>query len=79
MAMFKEPELYMSCSNDHVREAKKNLQKFGNLIKFQPREDIMDIGCGTGDVTYNAILPILHPEYSKLVTISYFDGSLLIY
>lgn len=63
------PELYNRANQVQRHDAKLLIQEFGSRFHWQlDRGDrIMDIGCGSGDVTIDFLEPLLPPNYEKLV------------
>lgn len=63
------PELYHRANQVQRKDAKMVIQEFGNL--FQWRLDggdrVMDIGCGSANVTMDFLEPILPANYEKLI------------
>ncbi|XP_055701680.1 juvenile hormone acid O-methyltransferase-like [Phlebotomus papatasi] len=42
-------------------------KKRGHLLKWKPNESILDVGCGTGDLSYKYIYPMLPKDFSRFV------------
>lgn len=62
-------ELYRRINTVQRRLAKQVIQEFSPRLKFRPdgRDSLLDIGCGTGDVTADYILPVLPQQFARLV------------
>lgn len=57
-------------SNDVQRQdAKDILDEYSKVIKWRKdgRDSLLDIGCGSGDVMIDFILPIMPKNFSKLM------------
>ncbi|XP_055707211.1 juvenile hormone acid O-methyltransferase-like [Phlebotomus papatasi] len=54
---------------NRVRDLHSGLyfKKYGHLLKWKPNESILDIGCGTGDISYKYIYPMLPKDFSRFV------------
>jgi len=65
--IFQEAALYSECSLDHQREAAFLFDMYQRGLRWGHEESVLDIGCGTGDVTLNVILQRLPPHFIKLV------------
>lgn len=76
--MMENGALYQRSNGVQRRDAKQVLDEFSHL--FQWRSDgkdlVLDIGCGSGDVTVDYILPILPLKFSRLVGADLSDGML---
>ncbi|XP_073992180.1 juvenile hormone acid O-methyltransferase-like isoform X2 [Rhodnius prolixus] len=66
--MYEDADLYSQYSLDHQNEAKRMLHKYGHHLTWDKLgETVLDIGCGSGDVTNNIIKPFLSPTFKALV------------
>ncbi|XP_055692437.1 juvenile hormone acid O-methyltransferase-like [Lutzomyia longipalpis] len=52
------------------------VEKYKNLLKWKSNERILDIGCGTGDLTYKYVYPLLPPDFSKFILTDVSDEAL---
>ncbi|XP_059607464.1 juvenile hormone acid O-methyltransferase-like isoform X2 [Phlebotomus argentipes] len=52
------------------------LDNYGHLLTWKPNEFILDIGCGSGDITHKLIYPLLPEDFQQLVC-SDISGDLL--
>lgn len=61
-----EPEFYENNNNGVGNAAAAALRKMGNRIKWRPdrKDTILDLGCGTGNVLIEVILPAFDGKYS---------------
>ena len=61
--------LYKRSNTLQRRDAKQVLDEYAHLMQWRPDEtdSLLDIGCGSGDVTIDYILPILPKKFSRLV------------
>lgn len=64
-----KPELYSSANQIQRHDANLVIQEFGSLFQWQldGGDRLMDIGCGSGDVTMDFVEPLLPRNYEKLV------------
>lgn len=62
--------LYSSANGMQKKDAMEILTEFQNKIKWQSGMKILDVGCGSGEVTIEIILP--HLPKGKLFLIAYF-------
>lgn len=64
-----EAELYKRSNILQRRDAQQVISEFSHLLHW--REDgcdsLMDVGCGSGDVTIDFVLPIMPKHFSRLV------------
>ncbi|KAK9503163.1 hypothetical protein O3M35_011791 [Rhynocoris fuscipes] len=67
--MYEDPNLYSEHSKDHQKEAKYMLDAYSDYLKWNKYETVLDIGCGSGDVTNNVIKPYLDPSFKALVAV----------
>lgn len=57
-------------SNSFQRDATKAVfYEFAHLLQWQKdgRDSVLDVGCGTGDVTIEIVLPLIPPTFSRLL------------
>lgn len=61
--------LYQRANNLQRRDAKQVLEEFSSIVQWRPDGDdsLLDIGCGSGDVTIDFILPLMPVKFSRLV------------
>lgn len=61
--------LYKRISQHQRLVCKQIIDEFAHKFKWRPKghDTIMDIGCGTGDLIADCILPILPQQFSRLV------------
>lgn len=64
-----DPELYQRENNIQRRDVRDLLKEFMHLVRWRPEgEDVvMDVGCGSGDVTWDLLRPLLPAGYAKIV------------
>jgi juvenile hormone-III synthase len=62
-----EASLYKKSNGVQRRDAKKVLDEFSHLLKWNGSDTILDIGCGSGDVTVDYVLPILPETFKQLI------------
>lgn len=58
------------CSNGlQRRDAKQTIEEFSHALQWRSDgcDSLLDIGCGSGDVTIDYLLPILPPNFQRLV------------
>ncbi|XP_055691296.1 juvenile hormone acid O-methyltransferase-like [Lutzomyia longipalpis] len=48
-------------------ELKPIFSKYGYLLNWTPKEAILDVGCGTGDISSKFIYPLIPKNYSRYV------------
>lgn len=67
--MLNQAELYHRGNNIQRHDAKIILEEYANLFqrKFDGGDRIMDVGCGSGNVTVDFLEPLLPQNYEKLV------------
>lgn len=63
-----QPKLYYKNNGLQKNDARYVLENYFDLVRWNPDEEesVMDVGCGTGDVTCELILPRI-PKAHKLV------------
>lgn len=61
--------LYHRSNDVQRRDAKQVLDEFAHMLQWREdgQDSVLDIGCGTGDVTIDYILPLMPNNYSRLV------------
>ncbi|GAB0100130.1 Juvenile hormone acid O-methyltransferase [Sergentomyia squamirostris] len=61
--------LYQKANSLQRRDAKEMLEEFGQLIQWRENggDVILDVGCGSGDVLVDYLLPVLPPNYGRVV------------
>uniref|UniRef100_A0A1B0CX51 Putative juvenile hormone acid o-methyltransferase-like protein n=1 Tax=Lutzomyia longipalpis TaxID=7200 RepID=A0A1B0CX51_LUTLO len=60
-------ELYNKYNRMVYYHVEPYLLKYGSLLKWKPKETIVDVGCGTGSTTYDLIYPLIPRDYSQLI------------
>lgn len=70
--------LYQRANPMQRNDAKLMMDTFSHRFRWRPdgRDSLLDIGCGSGDVTVDFILPALPPKFSRLVGVDISDGML---
>lgn len=70
--------LYQRANPMQRNDAKQMLDTFSHQFKWRPdgKDSLLDIGCGSGDVTIDFILPVLPPKFSRLVGADISDAML---
>lgn len=63
--------LYQRSNGLQRRDAKLVIDNFAQLLQWRPdgQDSLLDVGCGSGDVTIDYILPMLPRNFSRLVGI----------
>lgn len=76
----------MHCPEKYVREnamqrnnAEEVTNKFISKMTWRPKETILDIGCGPGDVTSDILYPILKNNIEQLVSFLWFSMRYTLY
>lgn len=61
--------LYERANGVQRRDAKRMLDEYGRLFRWRSdgRDSLLDIGCGSADVTIDYVLPLLPATYRRLV------------
>uniref|UniRef100_A0A0K8TS48 Putative juvenile hormone acid methyltransferase n=1 Tax=Tabanus bromius TaxID=304241 RepID=A0A0K8TS48_TABBR len=64
-----QPKLYARANSVQRRDAKQILEEFADIIRWRTdkRDSLLDIGCGSGDVTMDYIVPLMPPTFSCVV------------
>lgn len=64
-----KPQIYQKANGVQRRDASEVIESYFDKIRWCPegRDRILDIGCGSGDVTFDLIRPRLPTYYEKLV------------
>lgn len=64
-----DPELYTKSNALQKRDVKEILEQYSNLFKWKNdgSESFIDIGCGSGDVTMEILLPLLPKNIKSLI------------
>lgn len=70
--------LYQRSNPMQRNDAKQMIDTFSHQFKWRPdgKDSLLDIGCGSGDVTIDFILPVLPPKFTRLVGVDISDGML---
>jgi juvenile hormone acid methyltransferase len=63
-----DPTLYVKCNGMHREVAENWLKERAGIFKWSNdgTDSLLDVGCGTGDITSDFILPIM-PKNSKFL------------
>lgn len=69
MNCFKNVKLYKRSNSLQRRDARELIEEFGSAFNWRPdgEDSWLDIGCGSGDVTIDYILPVLPTNFKRLV------------
>lgn len=61
--------LYQRANQVQRHDARMVIREYGNMFQWRidGKDRVMDIGCGSGDVTIDFLEPILPSNYEKLV------------
>lgn len=64
-----DASLYAKSNTYQRTVTKKVLDEFGSLLNWRAdgRDSVLDIGCGSGDVTVELVLPILPARFRRLI------------
>jgi juvenile hormone-III synthase len=68
-----EAQLYKKSNALQRRDAKKVLEEFGHLIQWNGDDSVLDVGCGSGDVTVDFVLPRLPDNFNRLIGVDISD------
>lgn len=62
-------ELYRNINKVQRLVSKQIINDFSHMFQIRPdgRDSLLDVGCGTGDITADYILPVLPKQFSRLV------------
>ncbi|XP_055692089.1 juvenile hormone acid O-methyltransferase-like isoform X1 [Lutzomyia longipalpis] len=63
------PKLYATSLELRCKSIQALLTQHADKLQWRGGERIMDIGCGLGDIVRRVILPMLPPDYTKLVCV----------
>lgn len=64
------PVVYDQSNNLQRQEVRKLLQKYKNKIIWRrDGKDLLDIGCGSGNITIDFLLPMLPSNFERLMGI----------
>lgn len=67
-------EAYAQYNLMQIRDSTTIMKEYANVLNWTDYENVLDVGCGPGDVTVNLILPLMSSKsqlvkkYSNLVT-----------
>lgn len=63
------PKIYEKANGVQRRDAFDVINKYICKIQWRPggNDRVLDIGCGTGDVTFDMVRPMLPPSYGILI------------
>lgn len=64
---YRKPALYDATNTLILRDAMQSLEKYSHLLRWKERERALDVGCGTGNVTTQVLVPHLPTDYKLLV------------
>ncbi|XP_017772157.1 PREDICTED: juvenile hormone acid O-methyltransferase-like [Nicrophorus vespilloides] len=62
-----KPTLYSKYHGLQTTDANYVLDNYIRLIKWKGQDNALDVGCGSGQVTTNILLPLLPQDFKKLV------------
>lgn len=67
--------LYKRSNGLQRRDAKQTIEEFSHIIQWRSdgSDSLLDIGCGSGDVTIDFLLPILPDKFQRLVGVDLSD------
>lgn len=70
--------LYQRANSLQRNDATEIMDEFAPRLRKRPdgRDSLLDIGCGSGDVTVDIILPVLPPTYLRVVGADVSEGML---
>lgn len=60
-------KLYKTANELQRTDNKMVLSEFKHALKWKGNDTLLDIGCGSGDVTVDMILPLMPSNYSLLM------------
>lgn len=60
-------KLYKTANELQRTDNKMVLSEFKNALKWKGNDTLLDIGCGSGDVTVDMILPLMPSNFSLLM------------
>lgn len=62
-------DLYQRSNGLQRRDARQVLEEFSSMLQWREngRDSVLDVGCGSGDVTIDYLLPLLPMTFSRLV------------
>lgn len=71
-----EPSLYQKSNSIQLLFVKKVLDEFSHLFQWRENggDTVLDIGCGTGNVTMNILLPIIPLKFHRLIACDLSDN-----
>ncbi|EEB15131.1 phosphoethanolamine N-methyltransferase, putative [Pediculus humanus corporis] len=61
------PKMYSSANGMQKKDAKEILTEFKNKLKLNDCRRILDVGCGSGEVSAQIILPLLSKDFKELI------------
>lgn len=69
MGCFDNDELYKHVKSPQRRDVREFLEEFGGALNWRSdgEDTLLDVGCGSGDMTTDFILPILPKNFKRLV------------
>ena len=62
-----DPKQYDSCNELTIRDVKKVLSEYINLMSWKTGDRVLDLGCGPGSVTTQVLMPRLPEDFGLLV------------
>lgn len=67
-AKMDNPKLYLEANSSQNKLTKEILEEYGKYIKWSKNPEVLDIGCATGDVTHDILLPAI-PALKRLLAV----------
>ncbi|KAF5299213.1 hypothetical protein FQA39_LY02386 [Lamprigera yunnana] len=63
------PRLYLQVGSQAKRDTQEVLRKHFQLLKLKEHCNVLDVGCGPGNITHDVLYPLLPKTINKLVGI----------
>lgn len=61
------PVLFSETNTISENDAKEYANRLSPLFQWREGEEILDVGCGIGNVTHNVILPMLPKSFKQVI------------